>query len=1129
MSSRPRRSALAPARFSPSLEESNPKPASRPSQQSSAPQKVDSTPPPSKKPVPSKKETPNEAEQNEIPSEQPEESESDVQAEQPQTESIPETQPEQPKENTTSTTATPKPVASVSVAKSSLFVSKAGRRSIPSTKLSPLSFANFGRKCLNLSATLQVKTDTKRRGLFQSPTTSEPAIKRSKKESQPGPSYLSIKAERETTSPLTREDIKPSTSGFVARQSPQPTTSSRLTERQEPLKIRIKTEDPTTLVTGSDVQMETETTETIFAPSPGPYDQATPPITVTSVRPGPFIRRPTIVLPLFEGRKSRNKSKPLSELAPDLLPNRHSIQQRQSQQRERQEALQRRKSVAEARRIERETVRIRKEQERVARIHRQEYIQNQQVQHVEPPQHLPASELPSPASLIQRSARKSLSIKIEDFDSESSIGRRSSKSISSPAVFGKRYAAYGTKAVDPLLGNSRFYSRMEQRKFQNPLACGLVPIRNDLSADDYFYREVLIKKPAKEDKKAEVDDQDVDVMSEDNTIGRFSDNDDEILTKNPAFDCVADIRGVLPAPQDPEIDEDGDEEMPIVDQIMEECSHTKGIMYGHLRIFTASTIQQRLIDLNTQNVVGGCSLFYAQSMKNATHLRDQLCLFSERRILAAEDMHAYLMRKLPDEYLAAYLNLLRFLKLSGSSLTMHLLDHPIDSEIQAANEHIREFVNTKIVDPNLRYGKCTDIVPLSNVSLVLVYPQVSMVSQTVVKHAHENMFRNLLPSAVRCVEKVELKFDEDVDPRTLTHMCLAVIRDRVSELVRRRPDDHVFLAGWGISSLLNMQAIQRVPGVTGVLNFAFPLRSYFGFRGSVDDTICVSYCPSLFVVGDSAANVSVRELQNMRENMICESGLVLVGGADSNLYVSPLVLSVERVSQHCVDRIILEHATDFMKQLINEGGMSAKERRQYLKPVKLPNSFDVDLNTLKGRASGFVPKLKQNKDAPPKKKEKLSDGRLSSNPPTPLSSGPSSSMLSSPAMSGPPTFYRPPLLSVASTSSIPLHRHPYDIYGHDLYDARALRRRTSLHTPIAVCLSEPRNPLSMPITTMSPMGIKREIIYTPVLAAPKLPTPTPAPKQATSAIEMQRMMSKEAEEATASITSFFNTENDDDD
>lgn len=49
----------------------------------------------------------------------------------------------------------------------------------------------------------------------------------------------------------------------------------------------------------------------------------------------------------------------------------------------------------------------------------------------EPLHHLPMTELPSPANLLNRSARKSLSIKIDDVDSESSMGRRSSKSISS--------------------------------------------------------------------------------------------------------------------------------------------------------------------------------------------------------------------------------------------------------------------------------------------------------------------------------------------------------------------------------------------------------------------------------------------------------------------------------------------------------------------------------------------------------------------------------------------------------------------------------------------------------------------------------------------------------------------------
>lgn len=45
-----------------------------------------------------------------------------------------------------------------------------------------------------------------------------------------------------------------------------------------------------------------------------------------------------------------------------------------------------------------------------------------------------------------------------------------------------------------------------------------------------------------------------------------------------------------------------------------------------------------------------------------------------------------------------------------------------------------------------------------------------------------------------------------------------------------------------------------------------------------------------------------------------------------------------------------------MRQIIDEGGLSAHERREHLKPVELPSPFDVDVTILKGRASGFMPR-----------------------------------------------------------------------------------------------------------------------------------------------------------------------------
>ncbi|KAI6240437.1 hypothetical protein M3Y99_00476200 [Aphelenchoides fujianensis] len=429
---------------------------------------------------------------------------------------------------------------------------------------------------------------------------------------------------------------------------------------------------------------------------------------------------------------------------------------------------------------------------------------------------------------------------------------------------------------------------------------------------------------------------------------------DEVLVRNPADECVADIRKLLPLREQSAASEEEDGEpaaaspMDRLQQAVEqfECP----LLKEHLRVLLPAVVGQRGADLTTLGVVGGCSVFYARSLANATRLRQRLMLFSHKRLQAIEEAHSFLLHRLSNEFLASYLNLLRFLKISGSNLAVHLVENAKEPAVRKANDCVRDFISTKVTDPNLRFGRATsDITPLPNVSLVLVYPQVAMEGQTVNKHAHENMFRNLLPAAVKCVEKVELQFDLVTDIRTLVHLCLDLVRRRVKELVKRRPDDHVFLAGWGISTLINMQALQKVAGVAGVLNFAYPMRSPLGFRGTVDDSTCITYCASLFVVGNAGMNVNLQELQTMRKNMICDSGVIVVGGADDHLYVSPLFLSVERVSQHCVDRMILDHVVDFMKLVISEGGMTAGKKRGHLTPVQKPSAFDAPLEVLRGR------------------------------------------------------------------------------------------------------------------------------------------------------------------------------------
>uniref|UniRef100_A0A915D1Y6 Uncharacterized protein n=1 Tax=Ditylenchus dipsaci TaxID=166011 RepID=A0A915D1Y6_9BILA len=257
--------------------------------------------------------------------------------------------------------------------------------------------------------------------------------------------------------------------------------------------------------------------------------------------------------------------------------------------------------------------------------------------------------------------------------------------------------------------------------------------------------------------------------------------------------------------------------------------------------------------------------------------------------------------------------------------------------------------------------------PLKNVSLVLVYPQISSNgSHPTSVRPYESMFRNLLPRVAQCVEKVDLTMNaaDLVSIETCTLQCLNIIQKRVREIVKRRPNDHIFLAGWGTSCLLNHKVVSLVPGVSGLLNFAFPVDSATGPRGDVEDEICLTYCPSLFVVGENAADVNFEALQNMRKNIIVDSGLIVVGAANHNLFVSQLRLNIERISQKCVERTIVEHTVDFMKQVMSDlGPQSSKECREMLKPVTLQNIYDVDITALRCRPNppiAGVPRPRKN-------------------------------------------------------------------------------------------------------------------------------------------------------------------------
>lgn len=76
-------------------------------------------------------------------------------------------------------------------------------------------------------------------------------------------------------------------------------------------------------------------------------------------------------------------------------------------------------------------------------------------------------------------------------------------------------------------------------------------------------------------------------------------------------------------------------------------------------------------------------------------------------------------------------------------------------------------------------------------------------------------------------------------------------------------------------------------------------------------------CPTLFIVGQNSATVSIDDIEDFRERITkAETGLVVVGGANDQLLISSEKKKFEAINQSMVDRAITDEIHDFVNSII---------------------------------------------------------------------------------------------------------------------------------------------------------------------------------------------------------------------
>ncbi|GLH05111.1 Uncharacterized protein GBIM_10722 [Gryllus bimaculatus] len=140
-------------------------------------------------------------------------------------------------------------------------------------------------------------------------------------------------------------------------------------------------------------------------------------------------------------------------------------------------------------------------------------------------------------------------------------------------------------------------------------------------------------------------------------------------------------------------------------------------------------------------------------------------------------------------------------------------------------------------------------------------------------------------------------------------------RVKVAQLRADYPGRHIILVGWNAGSAIAVQ-VALVEQVSAVVCLGFPVFTVEGRRGEPNDTLLDLRCPAFFVIGQNAASVRQEDMEDIRERMRVETGLVIVGSADDLLRVGHTKKQREGLTQSMVDRCILDEVGDFLGSIL---------------------------------------------------------------------------------------------------------------------------------------------------------------------------------------------------------------------
>ncbi|XP_065338932.1 KAT8 regulatory NSL complex subunit 3 [Cloeon dipterum] len=313
-------------------------------------------------------------------------------------------------------------------------------------------------------------------------------------------------------------------------------------------------------------------------------------------------------------------------------------------------------------------------------------------------------------------------------------------------------------------------------------------------------------------------------------------------------------------------------------------------------------------------------------------------------------LHKLLLDNLPSSIFAVYLEILRVLRVKTPTLVEHMINFNPDAKLppSLASEKIARVLKKESVEATANQLKPRRL-PLD--AILITVP--SGIGRHVghASRRNNNWVKQLSHlGQVACVDAHPTSLPGNSTIENLLEQLLSSTRAKIEEVKAKYPGRPIILIGWNVGAGIAVQAA-LMETVNAVICLGFPISTLAGRRGQADDCLLDITCPILFVIGQNAPSSRQADIEDLRERLVVQSGLIVIGSADEHLRVTSVKKRSEGLTQSTIDRCILDEVGDFLASVLTQPVVRPVSPKPAVKHPAMPYASSGEPEAKKARYS----------------------------------------------------------------------------------------------------------------------------------------------------------------------------------